>query len=85
LGLWWYAQRQLKISNNTDSSSFSATAFGGDKSLKVLQQMMAAAQADRDLLYYTFDESYCGQTLEEWIKQINMLIDQHHPTVGEYP
>jgi hypothetical protein len=45
--------------------------------------MMAAAQADRDLLYYTFDESYCGQTLEEWIKQINMLIDQHHPTVGD--
>lgn len=58
-------------------------AFGGDKSLKVLQQMMAASQADRELLYYTFGEMYGRKSLKEWIKLINELIAQHHPTVGK--
>jgi hypothetical protein len=57
-------------------------AFGGDKSLKVLQQMMAAAEADREVLYHTFGEKYGDRSLKEWITLVNELILKHHPTVG---
>ncbi len=57
-------------------------AFGGDKSLKAVQQMMAASQAERDLEYFTFGEKYAGRTLEDWLLELNRFVVEHNLTVG---
>jgi hypothetical protein len=44
--------------------------------------MMAAAEADREVLYHTFGEKYGDRSLKEWITLVNELILKHHPTVG---
>lgn len=61
-----------------------STAFGGDKSLKAVQQMMSASQAERDLIYFTFGEKYSGRTLESWLLDLNHLIEKHSITVGAF-
>lgn len=38
-------------------------AFGGDKRLKFLLQLMACSEAKRDMVYYTFGESRLQQEL----------------------
>jgi poly(ADP-ribose) glycohydrolase len=57
-------------------------AFGGDKSLKAVQQMMSASEAERDLVYFTFGEKYAGRTLEEWLLDLNRFVVEHNITVG---
>lgn len=57
-------------------------AFGGDKSLKVMQQMMAASQAGRDLVYHAFGTTYRGRLLAEWIDELQGLVAVRQLTVG---
>jgi hypothetical protein len=57
-------------------------AFGGDKSLKAVQQMMAASQAERDMEYFTFGEKYAGRTLEDWLLELNRFVVEHNLSVG---
>lgn len=59
------------------------TAFGGDKSLKVMQQMMAASQAGRDLVYHAFGTTYRGRLLAEWIDELQGLVAARQLTVGD--
>ncbi|ELR16934.1 poly(adpribose) glycohydrolase [Acanthamoeba castellanii str. Neff] len=80
----WEPQRQPgQVLPAFATGNWGCGAFGGDKSLKVLQQMMAAAEADREVLYHTFGEKYGDRSLKEWITLVNELILKHHPTVGE--
>jgi hypothetical protein len=58
------------------------TAFGGDKSLKVMQQMIAASQAGRDLVYHAFGTTYRGRLLAEWIDELQGLVAARQLTVG---
>lgn len=58
-------------------------AFGGDKSLKAVQQMMAASQAERDMEYFTFGEKYAGRTLEDWLLELNRFVVEHNLSVGD--
>ncbi|XP_050980021.1 poly(ADP-ribose) glycohydrolase isoform X2 [Labeo rohita] len=53
-------------------------AFGGDKRLKAVLQMMAAAEAERDLMYFTFIDT----DLLTDVHHIHTLITQSHATVG---
>ncbi|XP_058649029.1 poly(ADP-ribose) glycohydrolase isoform X2 [Onychostoma macrolepis] len=53
-------------------------AFGGDKRLKALLQMMAAAEAERDLVYFTFGDA----DLVKDVLHIHKLITDTHATVG---
>lgn len=53
-------------------------AFGGDKRLKALLQMMAAAEAERDLMYFTFGDA----DLVKDVLHIHKLITDTHATVG---
>ena len=59
-----------------------SVAFGGDKSLKVMQQMMAASQAGRDLVYHAFGTTYRGRLLAEWIDELQGLVAVRQLTVG---
>lgn len=53
-------------------------AFGGDKRLKAVLQMMAAAQAERDLMYFTFGDAYLVRDVHD----IHTLITHKHATIG---
>lgn len=53
-------------------------AFRGDKRLKALLQMMAAAEAERDLMYFTFGDA----DLVKDVLHIHKLITDTHATVG---
>uniref|UniRef100_A0A9J7XJU6 poly(ADP-ribose) glycohydrolase n=1 Tax=Cyprinus carpio carpio TaxID=630221 RepID=A0A9J7XJU6_CYPCA len=53
-------------------------AFGGDKRLKAVLQMMAAAEAERDLMYFTFGDA----DLVKDVLHIHKLISDTHATVG---
>ncbi len=63
--------------------SFICTAFGGDKSLKLLQQLVAASQAGRDMVFHPFAQNYNGKSMEEWTRLLNEMITLHHLTVGK--
>ena len=47
-------------------------AFGGDKSLKAVLQLMCAAVTKRDVIYFTFGDNELG----------NKLVELHHKLVG---
>ncbi|KAL1264913.1 hypothetical protein QQF64_005268 [Cirrhinus molitorella] len=53
-------------------------AFGGDKRLKAVLQMMAAAEAERDLMYFTFGD----KDLLTDVHHIHTLITSSQATVG---
>jgi hypothetical protein len=52
--------------------------FRGDKHLKALLQLMAAAVNAKDLVYYTFND----KKLAEEIKEMHSLLQEHNVTVG---
>ncbi|XP_026078065.1 poly(ADP-ribose) glycohydrolase-like isoform X1 [Carassius auratus] len=52
-------------------------AFGGDTRLKAVLQMMAAAEAERDLMYFTFGDA----DLLRDVHHIHTLITDTHATV----
>ncbi|XP_053501735.1 poly(ADP-ribose) glycohydrolase isoform X1 [Ictalurus furcatus] len=54
-------------------------AFKGDPMLKALIQMMAAAVAQRDLAYFTFDNEHQAEHLQKMHK----LLKSHNMTVGK--
>uniref|UniRef100_A0A8C1HSF1 poly(ADP-ribose) glycohydrolase n=1 Tax=Cyprinus carpio carpio TaxID=630221 RepID=A0A8C1HSF1_CYPCA len=54
-------------------------AFGGDTRLKAVLQMMAAAEAERDLMYFTFGDA----DLLRDIHHIHTLFTDTHATVGK--
>nr|CAD7393435.1 unnamed protein product [Timema cristinae] len=54
-------------------------AFRGDAHLKALLQLMAAGQADRDLVYFTFGDAQ----LRDDIYEIHAMLTNHGITVGE--
>lgn len=67
-------------------------AFGGDKQLKALIQLIAASQAKRDLCYFTFDDKDLRDDLyriHEYLTKVNplgignilMLIEQYERNV----
>jgi poly(ADP-ribose) glycohydrolase len=58
---------------------FLGGAFMGDKHLKALIQLMAAAEAGRDLVYYTFKD----KKLESEIKNIDTLLKSKEINVGK--
>ncbi|XP_033882206.3 poly(ADP-ribose) glycohydrolase isoform X1 [Acipenser ruthenus] len=54
-------------------------AFGGDTRLKALLQMMAAAEAGRDVAYFTFgDRELMGD-----VHEMHTFLTQRHVTVGD--
>ncbi|XP_051530263.1 poly(ADP-ribose) glycohydrolase-like isoform X2 [Myxocyprinus asiaticus] len=53
-------------------------AFGGDTRLKAVLQLMAAAEAHRDLIYFTFGD----RELLRDVHNIHTLITHKHATVG---
>lgn len=53
-------------------------AFGGDTRLKAVLQMMAAAEAERDLMYFTFGDV---ELLRD-VHHIHTLITESHASVG---
>src|SRR5690242_14008125 len=59
-------------------------AFGGDKALKVLQQLMAASLAGREVIYFTFSEKYKGVDLAELINYTLSIAEKHGVTVGKH-
>nr|CAD7573916.1 unnamed protein product [Timema californicum] len=54
-------------------------AFRGDAHLKALLQLMAAGQADRDLVYFTFGDTQ----LRDDVYEIHAMLTSHGITVGE--
>lgn len=60
-------------------------AFGGDVELKFLIQMMAAAETDRDLIYYTFHDEETMKKLELIVKLLaNLNVSQAYELIKEY-
>ncbi|KAK7135181.1 hypothetical protein R3I93_018329 [Phoxinus phoxinus] len=53
-------------------------AFGGDTRLKAVLQMMAAAEAERDLMYFTFGDA----DLLRDVHRIHKHFTHHHASVG---
>ena len=53
-------------------------AFGGDKPLKCIIQLMAAAVTKRDLIYFTFGDKKLGDSL----KELHELLRETHTPVG---
>jgi hypothetical protein len=47
-----------------------------------MQQMMAASQAGRDLVYHAFGTTYRGRLLAEWIDELQGLVAARQLTVG---
>ena len=45
---------------------------------------MAASQAGRDLIYFTFGEKYKGVDLAELIYHSMAIIEKHNVTVGAF-
>lgn len=54
-------------------------AFGGDRQLKFLIQLMSASEAGRDLIYYTFDHQNTFTTLSSMVG----MCDQLKLTIGD--
>ncbi|CAG2054756.1 unnamed protein product [Timema podura] len=54
-------------------------AFRGDAHLKALLQLMAAGQADRDLVYFTFGDTQ----LRDDVYEIHAMLTNHGITVGQ--
>ncbi|XP_033886917.3 poly(ADP-ribose) glycohydrolase-like isoform X2 [Acipenser ruthenus] len=54
-------------------------AFGGDTRLKALLQMMAAAEAGRDVAYFTFGD----RELMRDVHEMHTFLTQRHITVGD--
>ncbi|XP_041117049.1 poly(ADP-ribose) glycohydrolase isoform X2 [Polyodon spathula] len=54
-------------------------AFGGDTRLKALLQMMAAAEAGRDVAYFTFGD----RELMRDVHEMHTFLTQRHVTVGD--
>ncbi|KAG9345970.1 hypothetical protein JZ751_007785 [Albula glossodonta] len=52
--------------------------FGGDTRLKALLQMMAAAEAGRDVAYFTFGDS----ELMRDVHQMHSVLTERHISVG---
>lgn len=75
----------LKGDFDTDSCLAVATgnwgcgAFGGDKSLKAVIQLMAAAVAGRDVIYFTFGDNKLGDRLIE----LHQLLLESRTTVAQ--
>lgn len=62
-------------------------AFNGDRQLKFLIQMMAAAEASRDLIYFTFNhlETVTKLTKLQWlISQSDLNVGQVHELIVSY-
>ncbi|XP_044069659.1 poly(ADP-ribose) glycohydrolase [Siniperca chuatsi] len=72
--------------SNTNSKHLSAVAtgnwgcgaFGGDTRLKALIQLMAAAEAGRDVAYFTFGDAQLMKDVHE----IHTFLTERHVTVG---
>jgi poly(ADP-ribose) glycohydrolase len=54
-------------------------AFGGDKHLKAIQQLIAASVAGVDLHYYAFGD----RSFSVWFPRICALLKKHNLTVGD--
>jgi poly(ADP-ribose) glycohydrolase len=52
------------------SGNWGCGAYNGDPHLKAIIQLMAASQADRDLVYFTFDDQLLKQRLTKFYKFI---------------
>ncbi|XP_067286506.1 poly(ADP-ribose) glycohydrolase isoform X2 [Pseudorasbora parva] len=70
-----FARPGLQISglSAVASGNWGCGAFGGDTRLKAVLQMMAAAEADRDLMYFTFGDS---ELLRD-VHRTHTLISDH--------
>jgi len=77
-------EEDLKIEEGSVSTgNWGCGAFGGDKGLKAIQQMMAASQAGRNLHYYTFRERYMGEPLDKLLSDLDDHVQQHNLTVSD--
>ncbi|KAK7112436.1 hypothetical protein V1264_011894 [Littorina saxatilis] len=54
-------------------------AFGGDKQLKSLIQVMAASAARREVCYFTFGD----EKLAEELYEIHMILTSNQKTIGD--
>eukprot|EP00005_Dracoamoeba_jomungandri_P004842 CAMPEP_0174251320 /NCGR_PEP_ID=MMETSP0439-20130205/1176_1 /TAXON_ID=0 /ORGANISM="Stereomyxa ramosa, Strain Chinc5" /LENGTH=271 /DNA_ID=CAMNT_0015331599 /DNA_START=683 /DNA_END=1498 /DNA_ORIENTATION=- len=57
--------------------------FGGDLGLKVVQQLMAASQAHREITYHSFGETFFSKSLDEWIELLNSSMQHNCVTVSD--
>lgn len=61
------------------SGNWGCGAFGGNKTQKFLQQILAASESGRQLDYHTFDDAAIAKTIE---KESKKMIDSGM-TVGQ--
>jgi len=64
--------------NTIATGNWGCGAFGGDKQLKSLQQLLAASEAKRELMYYTFKDA----KLQEYISNFVQKLVEKNATVG---
>ncbi|XP_016323856.1 poly(ADP-ribose) glycohydrolase isoform X3 [Sinocyclocheilus anshuiensis] len=69
---------QMENLSAVATGNWGCGAFGGDTRLKAVLQMMAAAEAERDLMYFTFGDA----DLLRDVHHIHTLITDAHATVG---
>ncbi|XP_056626677.1 poly(ADP-ribose) glycohydrolase [Triplophysa dalaica] len=72
------SEMNTKHFSGVATGNWGCGAFGGDTRLKAVLQMMAAAEAQRDLVYFTFGDT---QLLRD-VHNIHTLIRRKHITVG---
>ncbi|XP_071319586.1 poly(ADP-ribose) glycohydrolase-like isoform X2 [Trachinotus anak] len=61
--------------------------FGGDTRLKALLQMLAAAEAGRDVAYFTFGDSQLMtdvHNMHSFLTQRNITVGEVHDLLGQY-
>jgi len=64
---------------NLATGNWGCGAFGGDKHLKTVQQILAATEAGRDILYFTFKDAKLEATIQEFLN----ILEQKQVTVGQ--
>mmetsp|Transcript_24235 Transcript_24235/g.33983 ORF Transcript_24235/g.33983 Transcript_24235/m.33983 type:complete len:479 (+) Transcript_24235:60-1496(+) len=67
------------LDNTIATGNWGCGAFGGDKHLKFIQQLMAASEAERELEYYTFND----EKLSESLTEIYDFLVANQVTVGQ--
>lgn len=68
----------MKISTYNLKGNWGCGAFLGDKKLKFVIQYLAACEAERQLIYYTFGDSQFAKEIAQFVK----LLQEQKYTVG---
>ena len=75
----FYIKTEQKNKVVLATGNWGCGAFGGDRQLKFLIQIIAASEADRDLIYYTFNHTETVANLNKMIS----IMEKEKLTVGQ--